>query len=209
MACARGSSTQSSRSAEGDDDPLLAGCWDFARRYARSPDHELELCDWTDILFAGLGKETEDQRRLRHAACLLADIGWRTHPDYRGGRSLTIISQASLVGIDHPGRVFLALTIYFRYEGPGTNSAPKEFVRLVDEDMLERARRIAAALRLAYSLTAAMPGVLADIGLEAKNGKVLCLTLPHRLADLMGEPVQKRLDALAELTGRNAQVVVA
>ena len=191
-----------------DDDPLLAGCWDFARRYARSPDHELELCDWTDILFAGLGKESEDERRLRHAACLLADIGWRTHPDYRGGRSLAIISQASLVGIDHPGRVFLALTIYFRYEGPGTNSAPKEFVRLVDEDMLERARRIAAALRLAYALTAAMPGVLADIRLEAKNGKALCLTLPPRLADLMGEPVQKRLDALAELTGRNAQVVV-
>jgi exopolyphosphatase/guanosine-5'-triphosphate,3'-diphosphate pyrophosphatase len=25
--------------------------------------------------------------RLRHAACLLADIGWRAHPDYRGEQS--------------------------------------------------------------------------------------------------------------------------
>ncbi len=192
-----------------DDDPLLSGCWDFARRYARSPDHELELVDWSDAFFAGLGKETDAQRRLRHAACLLADIGWRTHPDYRGSRSLTIISQASLVGVDHPGRIFLALTIFFRYEGPGTSGAPQDFVRLVDEEMLDRARRIAATLRLAYNLTAAMPGILPDIGLKAADGKVLQLTLPARLGDLMGEPVQKRLDALAELTGRKPQVVIA
>jgi exopolyphosphatase/guanosine-5'-triphosphate,3'-diphosphate pyrophosphatase len=191
-----------------DDDPLLAGCWDFARRYARSPDHELELCDWTDSLFAGLGTETEAERRLRHAACLLADIGWRTHPDYRGARSLNLISQSSLVGLDHPGRIFLALTVYFRHEGPGANSAPRDFLRLVDEAMLERARRIAAALRLAYALTAAMPGVLPDIALTAINAKTLQLILPARLADLMGEPVQKRLDNLAELTGRTAEVVV-
>ncbi len=41
-------------------DALLSSCWDFARRYARSPEHELELCDWTDQLFGGPGyKETE------------------------------------------------------------------------------------------------------------------------------------------------------
>jgi exopolyphosphatase/guanosine-5'-triphosphate,3'-diphosphate pyrophosphatase len=138
----------------------------------------------------------------------LADIGWRTHPDYRGARSLNLISQSSLVGLDHPGRIFLALTVYFRHEGPGANSAPRDFLRLVDEAMLERARRIAAALRLAYALTAAMPGVLPDIALTAINAKTLQLTLPARLADLMGEPVQKRLDNLAELTGRTAEVVV-
>ena len=32
-------------------DALLSSCWDFARRYARSPEHELELCDWTDQVF--------------------------------------------------------------------------------------------------------------------------------------------------------------
>ena len=85
-------------------DALLSSCWDFARRYARSPEHELELCDWTDQVF-GPGKlaETEEQRRLRYAACLLADIGWRAHPDYRAERSLSMISQAAFVGIDHPG----------------------------------------------------------------------------------------------------------
>ena len=42
--------------------------------------------------------ETAEERRLRHAACLLADIGWRAHPDYRGEQSLNIIAHAAFVG---------------------------------------------------------------------------------------------------------------
>lgn len=184
-------------------DPLLAACWDFARRYARSPAHELELCEWTDQLFAnGPVKETPDGRRLRHAACMLADISWRANPDYRGSRSMTMISQAAFVGIDHPGRVFLALAVYFRYEGPFSEAAPPEFVRLLGEEMLERARQIAAAMRLAYVLTAAMTGVLPQIRLTFGSGKTLYLELPTKLADLQGEPVGKRLDQLAQLFGR-------
>ena len=38
-------------------------------------------------------EETGEERRLRHAACLLADIGWRAHPDYRGEQSLNIIAH--------------------------------------------------------------------------------------------------------------------
>ena len=116
-----------------ESDALLSSCWDFARRYARSPEHELELCDWTDQIF-GPGKlaETEQQRRLRYAACLLADIGWRAHPDYRAERSLSMISQAAFVGIDHPGRVFLALTVFYRYDGEGEDGDGLN--RLLDDD---------------------------------------------------------------------------
>lgn len=190
-----------------DADPLLAACWDFARRYARSPAHELELCDWTDQLFAsGPVKESPDEQRLRHAACMLADIGWRANPDYRGSRSMTMISQAAFVGIDHPGRVFLALAIYFRYEGPLNDAAPPEFVRLLSDEMLERARQLAAAMRLAYVLTAAMTGVLPQIELAFGPGKTLHLDLPKKLADLQGEPVDKRLDQLAQLFGRTPEL---
>ena len=48
-----------------------------------------------------------EERRLRHAACLLADIGWRTHPDYRGEQSLNIIANTAFFATDHPGRAFL------------------------------------------------------------------------------------------------------
>lgn len=190
-------------------DALLSACWDLTRRYARSPQHELELSDWTDILFDSTGrKETEEERRLRHAACLLADIGWRAHPDYRGSRSLTIISQASFVGVDHPGRIFLALSAFYRYEGPDSDSAPREFMRLIDDDSLYRARVISAAMRLAYVISAAMPGLLPKIKLQQTPGKILLLAVPKKHADLMGERVTKRLAELADLMGLRPKTAI-
>lgn len=175
-------------------DALLASCWDFARRYARSPAHELELCDWTDQLFGKKGlEESSDERRLRHAACMLADIGWRAHPDYRAERSLGMISQAAFVGVDHPGRVFLALTIFYRYDG---EAMAEEMTKLVSQKQIERAHLLSNMFRLAYILSAAMPGLLPRIGLKIK-GKTLELTLPDKLKDLMGERVEKRLADLA------------
>ncbi len=189
-------------------DPLMSACWDFARRHSRSPAHEIELCDWTDKIFSAAGhKETAEERRLRHAACMLADIGWRTPPDYRGDRSLNIITQATFVGVDHPGRVFLALTVYFRYEGP-FSKAGDELAALLAKGMLERARRLAAALRLAYVLSAAMPGLLPQIGLTTARSETLTLTLPAKLKDLRGEAVDKRLQQLADLLGCKPKIVV-
>lgn len=189
-------------------DPLMAACWDFARRHSRSPAHEVELCEWTDQVFgtAKLNESAED-RRLRHAACMLADIGWRTPQDYRGDRSFNIVSQATFVGVEHPGRVFLALTVYFRYEGP-TSTAGKELVALLADGMLERARQLAAAVRLGYVLSAAMPGMLPKIGLSINRTKTLTLTLPNKLKDLRGEAVDKRLQQLADLLGCKFKIVI-
>jgi exopolyphosphatase / guanosine-5'-triphosphate,3'-diphosphate pyrophosphatase len=186
-------------------DALLASCWDFARRYARSPAHELELCDWTDQIFGPDGiKETDEEQRLRYAACLLADIGWRAHPDYRADRSLAMISQAAFVGIDHPGRVFLALTVFHRYEGEGTLD---ELTRLIDEKQKLRAHLLSSIFRLAYILSAAMPGLLPKLGLTMVGPKTLELSMPRKLENLMGERVEKRLAALALEMGRTHKVV--
>jgi len=187
-------------------DALLSSCWDFARRYARSPEHELELCDWTDQLFGdGRLKENPAGRRLRYAACLLADIGWRAHPDYRAERSLGMISQAAFVGVDHPGRVFLALTVFFRYEGEGSGDG---LTRLLDDDAIARAHLLSNIFRLAYILSAAMPGMLPKIGLRLGDGKTLVLTLPRKLADLSGERVEKRFAGLAAEMGRTPKIVI-
>src|SRR5262249_4267519 len=87
-------------------DALLSFCEDYARLRSRSVVHAHELCDWTDALFRAPGPdESAEERRLRHAACLLSDIGWRAHPDYRGEQSLNVIAHAALAGIDHPGRL--------------------------------------------------------------------------------------------------------
>ncbi len=191
------------------EDPLLSACWDFARAMARSAEHEKELCKWTDQLFGEGGqKESSDARRLRHAACLLADIGWRTHPNYRGEHSLTVVSQASFSGVDHSGRVFLALCVFYRYVGVQGDEAPAGLLSLIDEDVQDKARLVAAAQRLAYVLTAAMPGLLPKIKLHYAPKKLLVLTLPKRNKDIVGERVRKRLAELTGLTGHKPEVVI-
>jgi exopolyphosphatase / guanosine-5'-triphosphate,3'-diphosphate pyrophosphatase len=188
-----------------EQDALLSSCWDVARRYARSPAHELELCDWTDQLF-GKGKlvESVDEKRLRYAACLLADIGWRAHPDYRAERSLGMIAQAAFTGIDHPGRVFLALTIFYRYDGEDMR---QDMLQLISERAISRAHLLSSLFRLAYILSAAMPRMLPKIGL-AVDATTLQLRLPKKLADLMGERVEKRLSELAKELQLSPKVVI-
>jgi hypothetical protein len=63
-------------------------------------------------------------------------------------------------------------------------------------------------MRLAYVLTAAMTGVLPQIGLEYVCDKTLRLKLPANLADLQGEPVDKRLAQLAHLLGRTPELTL-
>jgi exopolyphosphatase/guanosine-5'-triphosphate,3'-diphosphate pyrophosphatase len=104
-----------------------------------------------------------------------------------------MISQAAFVGVDHPGRVFLALTIFYRYDG---EAMAEEMTKLVSQKQIERAHLLSNLFRLAYILSAAMPGLLPRIGLKIK-GKSLELTLPSKLKDLMGERVEKRLADLA------------
>lgn len=187
-------------------DALLSSCWDFARRYARSPLHELELCDWTDQIFGKTGlPESDEQQRLRYAACLLADIGWRAHPDYRADRSLGMISQAAFVGIDHPGRVFLALTVFYRYEGEENKD---DLTRLLDEGHIERAHLLSSVFRLAYILSAAMPGMLPKLNLRLEGAKELVLSVPSKFKDLLGERVEKRLSGLAFEMGRTPKIEV-
>ncbi len=122
-------------------------------------------------------------------ACL-ADIGWRAHPDYRAERSLGMISQAAFVGIDHPGRVFLALTIFYRYEGEEMGDG---LVHLLDDNQMMRAHLLSSIFRLAYILSAAMPGMLPRIGLKMAEGKTLQLTLAEKIAGPDGRACGKAL----------------
>ncbi len=193
-------------------DPLLSFCEDFSRLRSRSVEHAHELCDWTDALFTRQGPaETPEERRLRHAACLLSDIGWRAHPDYRGEQSLDKIAHAGLAGIDHPGRIFLALAVYFRHAGADTGGHakfPELLIGAVNRRVQKRARIVGAALRTAHMVSIGMPGVIGSTPLSY-HGQKLVLTLPRRYADLDGERLDRRLDALARLVDRTGDVRLA
>jgi exopolyphosphatase / guanosine-5'-triphosphate,3'-diphosphate pyrophosphatase len=187
---------------EREKDGLIAAAQDLNRLRSRSPEHGEELIRWTDRFMASSGlDETPDERRLRHAACLLADIGWRAHPDYRGEQSLNIIANAAFVAVDHPGRTFLALAVFFRHVGLVDDELSPHVRELASARMLDRARVLGASLRVAYLTSASMPGVLPHTPMLVERGK-LKLKLPAKFSALEGERLFNRLRQLARLVGR-------
>ncbi len=165
-------------------DPLIQAAADLNVLRSRSPHHGEELIAWTDRFMASTGiEETRDERRLRHAACLLGDIGWRAHPDYRGEQSMNIIANGAFIAIDHPGRAYLALSVYFRHAGLSEEELSPRLRELATTRMLDRARVLGAAMRVAYILTAGQSGVLPKTPMQVKRGKLI-LKLPGRFARL-------------------------
>ena len=188
---------------EKEKDALIEAARELNQLRSRSPRHGEELIGWTDRFMTTSGlEETLEERRLRHAACLLADIGWRAHPDYRGEQALNIIAHGSFSAIDHPGRAYLALAVFFRHVGLVMDDELSPRLReLASTRMLDRARVLGAALRLAYVISAAMPGVLTRTPLAVERHR-LALHMPGALSALAGERIVNRLRSLARLVGR-------
>jgi exopolyphosphatase / guanosine-5'-triphosphate,3'-diphosphate pyrophosphatase len=189
-------------------DPLIAAAAELALLRSRSPGHAHELGPWTAGALAALGlDETEEEVRLRVAACLLADIGWRGHPDYRGEQSLNLISHGAFVGIDHPGRAYLALANYYRHEGLADELMSSRIRELASTRLMERARALGAALRVAYLVSGAMPGTIPRTRVEAR-GDQLTLVLPEDRAMLAGTRLGRRVAQLAKLAAMRPAIVV-
>ena len=188
-------------------DPLIAAASELNVLRSRSPVHGQELIAWTDRFISSSGlDETAEERRLRHAACLLADIGWRAHPDYRGEQSLNIIANAAYVAIDHPGRTFLALAVFFRHVGLIDEELSPRLRELASTRVLDRARVLGAALRVAYLVSASTPGVLPKTPMLVERGR-LVLRFENGLQALAGERVFARLRQLARLIGREPVMI--
>jgi exopolyphosphatase / guanosine-5'-triphosphate,3'-diphosphate pyrophosphatase len=194
---------------EQKSDPLISAAEELAVLRARSVTHARELADWTGRSFAAFDvEETEDEMRCRRAACLLADIGWRAHPEYRGTQSLNIIAHASFIGVDHPGRAFIALANLYRYEGIFDDAAAPEITALAPPRYQQRARLLGGLLRVVYLLSASMPGVIPRLEWRRHGDGGLVLLVPSEHAGLLGERLDGRVAQLARLTGRKLAIAV-
>ncbi len=190
-------------------DPLLAACENVARLRARSDEHARELIAWTDGLFVDPGpRETHEERRLRHAACLLSDLSWRAHPDYRGEQSAVLVAQSGLVGVDHPGRAFLALSVYHRYERKLVGELLPKLAAMISRQQQKRALIVGQTVRLAHTLSAGMKGVLPQTAL-AYEGGTLILNLPPELGALDGEQLRRRLRSVSRELGLPSEVRIS
>lgn len=183
-------------------DPLLEACRAFVRTARRFGPLSHELLAWTDPLFAGEG---EDARRLRLAACLLADIGWREHPDHRANHVAYRVLNLPAVGLDHHSRLFLAETLATRY-GRDLPSGPMAAAEeLLPDGTIQRARVLGAALRLALTLCGSAPGILPVIGLTI-TGDTLRMVPDADSAGFINEIVEARLNQLGAVLGKTAEI---
>jgi exopolyphosphatase/guanosine-5'-triphosphate,3'-diphosphate pyrophosphatase len=190
-------------------DPLISSAEELAILRSRSVTHARELAAWTDEAFAVFGiEESEDEARYRRAACLLADIGWRAHPEYRGTQSLNIIAHASFIGIDHPGRAFIALANLFRHEGIYEDDVSPAMKALAGPRYIERARILGALLRVVYLFSASMPGMMPKLKWREGEDRKLSLVVPASHADLLGERPDSRMEILARVLDRPMEIVV-
>src|SRR5712671_4202514 len=193
--------------AERSEDGFISAAQTLNELLSRSARHAEELIEWTDRLVRVVKlRETEEDRRLRHAACLLSDIGWRVHPDYRGEQTLNLITHGNFGAISHQGRAFVALSVFYRYAGLSEENEPPETIReLVTPAMDERARLLGAAFRVAHLISAARTGVLTATHFRSR-GRKLMLVFEHRMVDLVADRVGSRFKQLARLVGRSGSI---
>lgn len=181
-------------------DPLMQGAEELSVLRSRSPAHAHDLVEFTTRFFEAAGlAESPAERRLRVVACLISDIGWRVHPDYRGAQSIDSVAYGSLSGVDHPGRAFLAQVMAVRYDGL-KNKVVMPLAELGSPEITARARLVGALFRVAYPMTAAMPGILPRTRFEVGENR-LALVLPRDLAFLDGEHLRGRLEQMAGVAG--------
>ncbi|WP_425062564.1 exopolyphosphatase [Pyruvatibacter mobilis] len=190
-------------------DPLLAWATGVGERLGRFAEHGEELVRFTAPLFQSgqLMAADAGERRLHHAACHLSDMAWRIHPDYRSQHVLTEILRAPVAGIDHPGRVYLAIAVANRYR-KGTNGDHDGALSLLDEDRARRAEALGLALRLGHIISAGAPRLVTGFRLQPEADK-LTLIVPSARKDLLGESVAKRLNNLARALGTEPDIRIS
>jgi exopolyphosphatase / guanosine-5'-triphosphate,3'-diphosphate pyrophosphatase len=189
-------------------DGLICAAQELNEVLSRSARHAEELIEWTDRLVRVTNlRESTEERRLRQAACLLSDIGWRVHPDYRGEQTLNLIINGNFGAISHEGRAFVALSVFYRYAGLSEQNEPPPIIQeLLPSSMLERARVLGAAFRVAHLISAARPGVLPATHFRTQ-GRKLMLVFEHRMVDLVADRVGGRFRQLARLVGCSGSIV--
>lgn len=179
-------------------DPLIVAAREEGRVAGRFPEHGDLLARWVAPLFEG---EPPADARIRHAACLLADVGWRANPDFRAERGLEVALHGNWVAIEAHERGALAQALFTSLGGGMTSPDPLE--RLASPAALDRARAWGLAIRLGQRFSAGLAGPLQRSRLELDKGAVrLVLEKPDRA--LYGEAVEKRHSALATALGRKA-----
>jgi exopolyphosphatase/guanosine-5'-triphosphate,3'-diphosphate pyrophosphatase len=186
-----------------DRDPLIEACRFAEAKDARMPGFGKRLYEFVLPLFTA---RNAPEQRLIKAACLLHDVSWRAHPDYRHEVCFDEVTRANLGGMSHRERIFLGVALLHRYKNNRDGSPFHDLFDLLEEDDLKRAEILGKALRFGAMLTASENETMGSLRYFPKK-KVLELHLAPGTRGLFGEVAEARLTSLAEALG-GVEVVV-
>jgi len=185
-----------------DRDPLIEACRFAEDKDARSPGFGRMLYNFILPLYKSA---PAPRKRLIKAACLLHDVSWRAHPDYRAEVCFDNATRANLGGLKHAERIFLGLALMNRYSNKSENERFADLVAMVDEKTRAEAEILGKALRFGAMLWMDKVAELGEIRWFPKK-KELHLRLSPEMMPLFGEVAEARFNALANAL--DAQAVV-
>jgi exopolyphosphatase/guanosine-5'-triphosphate,3'-diphosphate pyrophosphatase len=183
-------------------DPLIEEARDAGGGEHRFGQHG----DLLDAWIAPLFDDAPPMRRLRLAACLLADVAWQANPGFRADRGIEMALHGNWVAVTPAERVIMAQALSASF---GRDRLPNSrLAQLAKEEQLKRAHCWGVSMRLGQRLSGGVGSVLQRTGLGFTNGAVQ-LTVPRGGEALVGDQVQRRFLDLAELLGREPVVATA
>ncbi len=178
-------------------DPLIEACRWAEATSARIPGFGKRLYAFILPLFPKAG---EEKKRLIKAACLLHDVSWRAHPDYRHEVCFDNATRANLGGLNHQERVFLGLALLHRYKNSRTGTHFEPLFSLLSEEDLRQAEVLGKAMRFGAMFSAEALDEMGSLKYQPRKN-ALQLILSPEAEPLFGEVAASRFQSLAKALG--------
>ncbi len=176
-----------------DRDPLIEACRFAEAKDARVPGYGRMIYEFVQPLFRAA---PPDRQRIVKAACLLHDVSWRAHPDYRAEDCFDNATRANLGGLKHAERVFLAMALMHRYSNSREGTRLADLSALITERDAHQAEVLGKAMRFAAMFWLRKDAKLGQLEWQPRK-KVLTLRLSPEAAPLFGEVAVSRFQSLA------------
>ncbi len=179
-------------------DPLIEACRYQESLGARFPGFGERLFNWLLPIFEEISGR---DKRLFRAACLLHDTTWRAHPDYRSEMSFETVTRANLGGIDHEGRIFLALALMSRYKKIPISKRLEGPFKILSSLRSKQAIALGRAMRLGAMLSGSSVANLKKSKIFIKHDTIYLL-IRKSGRNLAADTVERRLEALGASLNR-------
>lgn len=185
-----------------DRDPLIEACRFAESKDARQPGFGRALYHFLLPLFRSA---PQARRRIVRAACLLHDVNWRAHPDYRHEACFDSVTRANLGGMTHQERVFLGLALLHRYKGSREGTRFETVISVLPQADIAAAEVLGRAMRFGAMFSAEEPLSHGELRWFPKK-RHLELRVREAALDLLGEVAVVRFTALASALGASSDI---